>query len=48
MEAFRDVLYDLRLPDTAQLSYLVVVSTTVLAGGWSYFQAAAPDVSEEL
>jgi ABC-type polysaccharide/polyol phosphate export permease len=48
VEAFRDVLYDLRLPPLWQLGYLVVISLGMLAAGWRFFQARAADVSEEL
>lgn len=48
VEAFRDVLYDLRAPAPSRLAYLLVVSVVVLAAGWSYFRAASQDVSEDL
>jgi len=48
VEAFRDVLYDLRVPSASRLAYLLVVSAVVLAAGWSYFRAASRDVSEDL
>src|SRR5215207_9854114 len=43
VEAFRDVLYDLTVPEISRLVYLAVVSAAVLVGGWSYFQAGARD-----
>jgi ABC-type polysaccharide/polyol phosphate export permease len=48
VEAFRDVLYDLRLPSTARLGYLTVVSAATLVLGWLYFRRGSRDVSEEL
>jgi ABC-2 type transport system permease protein len=48
VEAFRDVLYDLRLPSAGRLGYLGVVSAAVLVLGWTYFRRASLDVSEEL
>lgn len=48
VEAFRDVLWDLRLPPLWQIGYLVGISLGVLFLGWRFFQARAADVSEEL
>jgi ABC-2 type transport system permease protein len=48
VEAFRDVLWDLRLPPLWQMGYLVGISLGVLYLGWRFFQSRAADVSEEL
>lgn len=48
VEAFRDVLWDLRLPPLWQLGYLAGISVGVLYLGWRFFQSRAADVSEEL
>jgi ABC-type polysaccharide/polyol phosphate export permease len=48
VEAFRDVLYDLRLPPASRLGYLAVVSAAVLVLGWTYFRRSSADISEEL
>ena len=48
VEAFRDVLYDLRTPSAGRLLYLTVISVVVLVAGWTYFRATSLDVSEDL
>lgn len=48
VEAFRDVLYDLRAPGLDRLTYLLAISVASLALGAVYFSRGARDVSEEL
>jgi ABC-2 type transport system permease protein len=48
VQAFRDVLYSLRVPSAGQLLYLTVLSFAVLAAGWWYFRRGSAEVSEEL
>lgn len=48
VEAFRDVLYDLRMPPTSELIYLVVVSVLVLVAGLSLFNKLEGRLAEEL
>lgn len=48
VDAFRTILYDLRLPSLPQMAFLTVVSVVVFLIGWTIFQRGARDVSEEL
>jgi ABC-type polysaccharide/polyol phosphate export permease len=48
IEAFRDVLWHLEVPSLGRMAYLLVLSTVVLAAGWTFFQRKSADVSEEL
>ncbi len=48
VEAYRDLLYDLRLPPLADLSYLVAVSIVTLAVGLAVFNRLEPKLAEEL
>ncbi|WP_134325119.1 ABC transporter permease [Cumulibacter soli] len=48
VEAFRNVVWDLRMPDLDHMIYMVVVSCTVLFVGWTYFQRRSADISEDL
>jgi ABC-type polysaccharide/polyol phosphate export permease len=48
IEAFRDVLWHLEVPSLGHMAYLLVLSTVVLAAGWTFFQRKSADVSEEL
>lgn len=48
VESFRDLLYDLRLPPTGQIVYLVAVSATVFIGGLSLFNRLEGRLAEEL
>jgi ABC-2 type transport system permease protein len=48
VEAYRDLLYDLRLPPLADLSYLVAVSVVTLAVGLAVFNRLEPKLAEEL
>jgi ABC-type polysaccharide/polyol phosphate export permease len=48
VEAYRDLLYDLRLPPPADLAYLVVVSAGCLAIGLAVFTKLEPRLAEEL
>ena len=46
--AFRNVLYDGRLPGTTSMVYLLVVSCVVLAIGWGFFRKVEGRMVEEL
>lgn len=48
VEAYRDVLYDLRLPPAEDLLYLVAVSSVVLVAGYAIFRRLEPRLAEEL
>ena len=48
VEAFRDVLYDLRFPPLDHLLYLIVVSVAVLVAGMAVFGRLEARVAEEL
>lgn len=48
VEAFRDLLYHLRMPPAADVTYLVIVSVLVFAGGWSLFNKLEGRLAEEL
>lgn len=48
VEAFRDLLYDLRMPPFGELAYLVVVSALVFAGGLAIFARFEGRLAEEL
>lgn len=48
VEAYRDLLYDLRFPPAATLAYLTVVSVAVFAIGWTIFRRLEPRLAEEL
>jgi ABC-2 type transport system permease protein len=48
VEAFRDVLYDLRFPPLDHLLYLIVVSVAVLVTGMAVFGRLEARVAEEL
>lgn len=48
IEAYRDVLYDLRFPPLGDVIYLLVVSVTVLLVGYSIFRRLEPRLAEEL
>ncbi|MGH3369494.1 MAG: ABC transporter permease [Nocardioidaceae bacterium] len=48
VEAFRDLLYHLRLPPAGQVAYLVVVSVTVFLAGHQLFNMLEGRLAEEL
>jgi ABC-2 type transport system permease protein len=48
VEAYRDVLYDLRLPPAGDIAYLVVASALTLAIGLAVFNRLEPKLAEEL
>ena len=48
VEAFRDLLYHLRMPPAGDVAYLVVVSCTVFAFGWWLFNKLEGRLAEEL
>ena len=48
VEAYRDCLYDLRLPPAKDVVYLVVVSCVSLAVGLFAFARLEPKLAEEL
>jgi len=45
---YRSLVYDLRLPSLATVSYATAVSVVALVLGWRFFAARAPFVIEEL
>jgi ABC-type polysaccharide/polyol phosphate export permease len=47
-EAFRALLYDLRLPSAGSIGYLVVWSGATLAAGWWFFKRFEGRLAEEL
>lgn len=48
VEAYRDLLYDLRLPPLSSIVYLVVVSALALGVGMVMFNRLEPKLAEEL
>ncbi len=48
VEAYRDVLYDLRFPPAGDLAYLVATSALTLAIGLAAFNRLEPKLAEEL
>jgi ABC-type polysaccharide/polyol phosphate export permease len=48
VEAFRDVLYDMRMPPIDHLAYLVVVSAAALLAGLAVFSRLEGKLAEEL
>lgn len=48
VEAFRDVVYDLRVPSAGRLLALTVVSVVVFLAGFAFFDRGSRDVAEEL
>jgi ABC-2 type transport system permease protein len=48
VEAYRDVLYDLRFPSAEDLVFLTVVSVAVLLAGYAIFHRLEPRLAEEL
>lgn len=48
VEAYRDVLYDLRLPPAQDLLFLTVVSVLALVAGYAIFHRLEPRLAEEL
>jgi len=48
VEAYRDCLYDLRLPPLLDWAYLVVVASITLAAGWIVFMRLEPKLAEEI
>jgi ABC-type polysaccharide/polyol phosphate export permease len=48
VEAYRDCLYDLRMPPAKDLAYLVVIAGVSLAVGLSVFARLEPKLAEEL
>jgi ABC-2 type transport system permease protein len=48
VEAYRDLLYDLRFPPAADLAFLTVVSVAALVGGFAVFRRLEPRLAEEL
>ena len=48
VEAYRDCLYDLRLPPLGDVVYLVAVTAVVLAAGMAVFAKLEPRLAEEL
>ena len=48
VEAFRDVLYDLRMPPTGDVAYLLIVSVGVFVGGLWTFNKLEGRLAEEL
>ncbi len=48
VEAYRDCLYDLRMPPLLHWVYLVVVSAATLAAGWAIFVKLEPKLAEEM
>lgn len=48
VESFRDLLYDLRMPPTGQIAYLVVVSVATFFAGLSLFNKLEGRLAEEL
>lgn len=48
VEAYRDCLYDLRLPSLGRMAFLVAVSAVTLAVGLAVFRRLEPRLAEEL
>lgn len=48
VEAFRDVVYDLRVPSAGRLLGLTLVSVVVFFLGFAFFERGSRDVAEEL
>ena len=48
VEAYRDCLYDLRMPPLLDWAFLVVVSAVTLAVGWAIFVKLEPKLAEEM
>lgn len=48
VEAYRDLLYDLRFPPAEDLVFLTIVSGAVLLVGYTIFQRLEPRLAEEL
>jgi ABC-2 type transport system permease protein len=48
VEAYRDCLYDLRMPPLLHWVYLIVVSVVTLAVGWAIFVKLEPKLAEEM
>lgn len=48
VDAYRTVLYDLRLPDAEHIAYLVIASSLALALGYAVFRRYEPNLAEEL
>jgi ABC-2 type transport system permease protein len=48
VEAYRDLLYDLRAPSAASIAYLLFVSFATLALGYTVFRRLEPKLAEEL
>jgi ABC-type polysaccharide/polyol phosphate export permease len=48
VEAYRDCLYDLRMPPLLHWVYLIVVSVATLAVGWAIFVKLEPKLAEEM
>ncbi|MGI9034368.1 MAG: ABC transporter permease [Acidimicrobiales bacterium] len=48
VQAYRDCLYDLRLPAFGDLAYLVVAAAVALVGGMAIFIRLEPKLAEEL
>ena len=48
VEAYRDCLYDLRMPPLLDWIYLVAVAAVTLAAGWAVFVRLEPKLAEEM
>jgi ABC-type polysaccharide/polyol phosphate export permease len=48
VEAFRDVVYDLKVPSAGRLLTLVIVSVVVFLVGFTFFERGSRDVAELL
>jgi ABC-2 type transport system permease protein len=48
VEAYRDVMYDLRMPPLVDFAYLIISSCLVLAAGFAIFRRFEPRLAEEL
>jgi ABC-type polysaccharide/polyol phosphate export permease len=48
VEAYRDLLYDLRAPSFGSLAYLFCISLATLAFGYAVFRRLEPKLAEEL
>ena len=48
VEAYRDCLYDLRMPPLLDWIYLVAVAAVTLAAGWAIFVKLEPKLAEEM
>jgi ABC-type polysaccharide/polyol phosphate export permease len=48
VEAYRDCMYDLRLPSLGRTAYLVAVAVVTLAAGMAVFARLEPKLAEEL